>query len=94
MQSDLEFKIGLEREKRAHRALTLSRTFSSLNASTTATAAAHDTAFPAYVPPYDVGLSPQRQSMAYILTIVPGLILSVNSFLLTTALSGNPLASP
>ena len=34
-----------------HLALTLSRIFSSLNASATATAAAHATAFPAYVPP-------------------------------------------
>ena len=34
-----------------HRALTFSRIFSSLNASATAMAAAHDTAFPEYVPP-------------------------------------------
>jgi len=34
-----------------HRALTFSRIFSSLNVSATAMAAAHDTAFPEYVPP-------------------------------------------
>jgi hypothetical protein len=37
---------------RLYLALTLSRIFSSLNASATAMAAAHATAFPAYVPPY------------------------------------------
>jgi hypothetical protein len=47
------FKPAPGSEKyRPHLALTLSRIFSSLNASATAIAAAHDTAFPAYVPPY------------------------------------------
>jgi hypothetical protein len=37
--------------KGSYRAATLSRTFSSRKALATATAAAHDTALPAYVPP-------------------------------------------
>jgi hypothetical protein len=51
------FSLALGSEKyRPHLALTLSRIFSSLNASATAMAAAHDTAFPAYVPPYVTSL--------------------------------------
>lgn len=38
-----------------YRAPTFSNIFSSSNASTTATAAAHETALPAYVPPCDAG---------------------------------------
>ena len=54
------FRTGVSSEKyKLYLALTLSRIFSSLNASATAMAAAHDTAFPAYVPPYVTHLKPR-----------------------------------
>ena len=64
-ESDFSTSAQLEEIWAApHRALTLSRTFSSLKASATATAAAQDTAFPAYVPPYSLHLDTQSDDGA------------------------------
>jgi len=65
-------------------------------ASATATAAAQETAFPAYVPPYVTRWFNKEitNGRGKARTIEPGLSWSVNSFLLMTPLNGNPLARP